>query len=322
MKILQTPTRALAFAAKAAAVAAVIVPLAAGQSMAASVGLTWKGKSQTTNIVVDGFLKRMAEAAPDVPVEVKGQQADDAALGAVISAFDASKDAIVVMRSSGAKFLHQQETTKPGFFGGVTNPVELGVIKNMAQPEGNLTGVSQLIPHATSVQAFMTIMPNMTKLTLLLQKGHPAASGDREGTEAACAKFGLTCEVFEAESLDDLLAKAAQVSGEGQAIVLGSQTLINNNAAKIVAAAPKTPVFTFNERAIKGGATAGLVADLSKLGRQLADKVLAAVRDGKAIKDIPVGVDEEPKLVLNMTSVQRLGITISPDILNSATIVE
>lgn len=322
MRISINSSRALTAVIKAAAVAAVVGPVVAGHAMAGSVGVTWQGKSNTAKLVAENFLKRMAEAAPDIKVEAKGEQKGDAAFAGVVSEFDASKDAIVVLRSEGAQYLAKNPTKKPGFIGGGANPVELGVIKNLERPEGNITGVTQWVPHATSLQAFMTIMPSLSKLTVFLQKDHPASAVDKAGVSASCAKLELTCEFFEGATAEELTAKASQISGAGAAIALGSQTLINNNAKQIVDAAPKTPVFAFSERPVADGATAGLVADNAKLGRRLADMVVDAVRNGKAVKDLPVAVDDEPKLLLNMNSVKRLEITISADVLNSATIVE
>jgi putative ABC transport system substrate-binding protein len=318
----KNPPRSLATALRAAAVAAVLVPVIAAPVSAASVGLTWYSKSNTANLVARNFLEHMKKIAPDVSVEVKRELADNDALAATVSAFDSSKDAIIVLRSHGSKFLKKNPTKKPGFIGGGNDPVALGVLENMEHPEGNITGVTQAIPHVTSLQAFMTIMPSLSKLTVLLQKGHPASAVDRKGAETGCKKLQLSCEFFEAADAKELIAKAASVKGDGVALALGSQSLINNEAKNVVAAAPTTPVFAFSERPIKDGATAGLVADNAKLGRKLAEMVLDAIRNGKPVRDLPVAVDEEPALKLNMTSVARLGITIPPEILNSATIVE
>src|SRR5690606_4935318 len=117
------------------------------------------------------------------------------------------------------------------------------------------------------------------------QKGHPSAASDRAGAEAACATLGLSCAFFEASTVEELVAKAGTVGGEGSALILGSQALIINSIEPIVAAAPKTPIFAFSERPIAQGATAGLVADLSKLGSNLADMVVDALKNGKSIKD-------------------------------------
>jgi putative ABC transport system substrate-binding protein len=73
---------------------------------------------------------------------------------------------------------------------------------------------------------------------------------------------------------------------------------------------------------VKDGAIAGLVADVNKLGVLLAEAINDVLVKKKPISAVPVGLDLQPLLVINMTSVTRLGLNIPLEILSTGTVVD
>jgi putative ABC transport system substrate-binding protein len=98
--------------------------------------------------------------------------------------------------------------------------------------------------------------------------------------------------------------------------------LLIDNTKAIVESAGKVPTFAFGDASVKDGAIAGLVADVSKLGVLLADAINDVLVKKKPISAVPVGLDHQPLLVINMTSVTRLGLNIPLEILSTGTVVD
>lgn len=294
----------------------------ASPTFTAEIGVAWKGKSGMTNSVIKGFDEAMKELAPDVKVEYRKELASSEALDTAVKELEASKDAIVVLRSSGAKYLGKNPPGKPAFIGGCSDPVALGVLKNMEAPEGNVTGVTYTLPVDTQFEIFQAIIPNLNSILLLNEKGHPSSAIDQANTDKAAKKLGLAYSFREISGKDDAVAAVNEFKGKVSAVIIGNQAKVFDQAKAIVETAGDTPVVSYSVKPVKEGALGGFVADDVKLGRMLAESVVDVVVKGKAIKEVPVKVDPNPKFYVNVSTAKRLGLEIPYEILEAATIIE
>lgn len=283
-----------------------------------TLGVAWAGKSGMANRVLKGLQTGLAEVAPAIKVEVVKDLPNIEELGKVAKRFEKEKSGMVILRSNGAKWLAKNPPSIPTFIGGCNNPEQLGVVKNMAAPEGKVTGVTYYLPVKTQFEVFKTILPKMKSVLLLLEKGHPGSLIDQASTKAACKQFGIAYAEAVVSSKDEALAAAKSAQGKYSAIIIGNQALLLDLSKEIVAAAGKVPVLAYSNRPVKNGALGGFVADDNKLGYLLAKSVAAVLLNGKAVKDVPVKVDPDPKLSINVTTAEKLGISVPYDILESA----
>ena len=82
------------------------------------------------------------------------------------------------------------------------------------------------------------------------------------------------------------------------------------------------PSLSYSSKSVKSGALGGFAADDEKLGYMLAKSVIDVLKNGRAVKDVPVKVDPEPKFFLNAKAAEKLEIEIPFNILESATVIE
>ena len=59
-----------------------------------------------------------------------------------------------------------------------------------------------------------------------------------------------------------------------------------------------------------------------KMGRILAKSIIDVLVNGKSVSEVPVKMDEEPKLYLNMETAKKLEIEIPLNILRFATVIQ
>lgn len=298
---------------------AAIMALAAGLAHADGAGITWAGKSSMADRVHKGFVERMAEIAPDIAVETRGPLADFDALAAAVTDFHAAYGAAVVLRSNGSEWLAANGAAGPTFIGGGNYPPALGVIQNMAAPEGQITGVTYYLEPVVVLETLSAIKPIETLLILNLT-GHPGSAVEQAEFPPACGDLFIECrfvEVAAAAGMAEAIAANADVS----AILVGNQTPLFDDAAafdKALEAAGTVPVFGLTDTVAKRGGLAALGADDVKLGRMLADRYVAVMRGGKTIADTPVGTDDSPVLYLNGATMERLGIEVPRQMLDAA----
>jgi putative tryptophan/tyrosine transport system substrate-binding protein len=305
-----------------------VIGLGSTTSFAAEkkVVLMWVGRAGMAKRVATGFLQRMREKAPNVEI-VQHRELNNMQQGEqLFTQSETSSDGIVFLRSNGAEFLGRLSSPPkvPCFIGGCNNPQELGAIKNLNAPEGMITGVTYFIPFEKRFQVIKQLFPNIKSVGLLLQKGHPAAVIDQQGTKEQCARNGIAYHEVAAENLKQLVDGTKQLSGKVDVFILSSTALVLDNLMSllVITNPSKTPIFSYAADRAEKGATAELAADDEKLGRLLAESVVDVVVDKKPISQVPVKMDPNPKLIINEGQMQVLGLKFPDAILKSARLVK
>jgi len=283
------------------------------------VGVMWIGKSDMPKSIMKGMTTVLKEKAPDINVEFKIELADAAAVNAFYEEWQTKKKAIVALRSNGADYIKKNPAKIPVFIGGCNHPTQLGLVKNLAAPEGNITGVTYYVSGEKKVAAFKKALPKLKKLGFLAEKGFPATAIDSAETKAACEKLGIEYSESLCTDATELLKAAKEMSGKVDMIVLGASAMTADNAFKLASLVGNIPMASYNPSAIKGtGAVFGLVGDDEKLGRMLGESIIALVKDGKKISEIPVKMDEEPQFLINETMATKLGLEIPEEVSKQA----
>lgn len=289
-----------------------------------TVGVLWTSHSEMPRRVFEGFQAQIAKMAPSIAIEARPELPEDAA-PAVYDEFQATKDAVIFLRSSGAVHIAKHPPRVPTFIGACNNPVALGVVPSLERPGGLVTGVTYAIPAKKQLRLWTLISPSIKAVGVLLERGHPSSAIDAQETKEACAEMGWSCQVAEVSEKEELLEHAKRFAENVDAILLGSQRLIHDYAPLVfdLLADPRTPrripIFSYSEKPIReGAAIAGLVADDEKLGRMLADSVIGVLKGGRFPGDIPIKVDPHPRFLLHVQAAKRLGVPIPETVLQSA----
>lgn len=286
-----------------------------------TIGIAWVGESGMAKRVEKGLIETLSRKAPEIEVESKKALPNLKALDKTARRFQREKTAMILLRSTGAKYLGENPPSIPAFIGASNDPVLLGVIKDRHAPQGNVTGVTYALPQQTQLESFKQIYPNMQSLLLLFQKDHPGSRIDREGTRKASIKMGLAYQERGCRTLKEALNIISQMRSSADAVLLGNQGVLIDNALEITTAADTTPVFAYTRRPVYDGALAGMSANDVRLGRMLGESVIDVLIHGKAIKDVPIKTDPQPRIYVNIDTAERMGLQISYELLSRVEIV-
>ena len=137
---------------------------------ATDIGVAWAGKSGMAERVTAGFEQGMKELAPDIKIEYQKELGSVDDLAVVAAKWEKEKNGMVLLRSNAAKWLGQNPPTIPTFIGACNNPNQLGAVKNLQAPEGNITGVTYYLPVDSQFEIFQAIIPDLKSLLLVLGK--------------------------------------------------------------------------------------------------------------------------------------------------------
>ena len=110
-----------------------------------------------------------------------------------------------------------------------------------------ITGVTYFIPFEKRFQVIKQLFPNIKSVGLLLQKGHPAAPIDQQGTNAQCSPEWDRISGSCGQNLNQLVDGTKQLSGKADVFILSSTALVLDNLMSLLAITnpSKTPIFSY-----------------------------------------------------------------------------
>jgi putative ABC transport system substrate-binding protein len=119
----------------------------------------------------------------------------------------------------------------PWVFGFVPDPIALGLVTNIARPEGNVTGITHLDPAAGGyvVELLLAVAPDTARIFMLTNRGGSPLNAMLPFVEAAAEASGLPLEIANVEAEEEIeptIARIAAVPGAG--IVLQANNWIHN----------------------------------------------------------------------------------------------
>jgi putative ABC transport system substrate-binding protein len=210
--------------------------------------------------------------------------------------------------------------TIPIVFGVAQDPVELGLVANLARPGGNATGVNFFVVEVTTKRLALLhqILPKAVQIVLLLNpsNGGAVATTLRDAKEAAHA-MGLQLRVIEVTTSRDIEATFASFERERpDAVMVAGDAFLDSRSVQLANLAAHGRIPTAH--AIRAGAAAG---GLMSYGTDLADSVRQlGVYAGNILKgakpaDLPVVQATRFEFVINLATARTLGIEMPPTLL-------
>ena len=268
-------------------------------------GLKAKGFEEGKNLE---FTYQTAQGNPAIAVQIARQFVGE------------KPDVLVGIATPTAQALAASTRSIPVIFTAVTDPLGAKLVKNLARPTANVTGLSDLSPVAQHVELMQELVPDLKAIGVVFNPGE--ANG--------VALVDLLKETAKAKNIQVVEAsalKSADVQGAARIIASKVQVLYaptdNTVASTIdaligVANQAKIPVVGGSTSFVKNGAVASLGFDYYQVGVQTAEYV-EAVLNGTPISELPVKFAIGSDLFLNLDTAKRLGITLSDAMLQRAT---
>jgi len=197
------------------------------------------------------------------------------------------------------------------------DPVATGLVASLARPGGNVTGLTTISGDIVAKRLELTkeLLPNVTKLALLVRESSPTTPQYVEQSRSAAQSLGLELKVLAERSPNELDKLIAEAHAAG-ALVLGDDTEFTTYRAQIAELALKYQVPTVHglREMVDAGGLASYGASFHDLYRRAASqvrKILRGVKPG----DLPIEQPVKFELVLNIRTAKALGVTVPPTLL-------
>jgi putative ABC transport system substrate-binding protein len=228
-------------------------------------------------------------------------------------------DVIVTTESGPAAKAAQVATNQiPIVVIGSGDPVGLGLVRSLARPGGNITGVAdldiQLVPKRMEI--FRELIPGLKRVLLPYDTTNSAAVAQLAVHREAALQLGLT--LVERPIRNEEEARAT-ITGlrKGDADGIFSLRFLSSNIPGFileVASRGVMPTMFTSGFFVERGGLASYAANTYELGKQAArivDKILKGTRPA----ELPVEQSTKFELVINLKTAKTLGLTIPPSVL-------
>jgi putative ABC transport system substrate-binding protein len=201
------------------------------------------------------------------------------------------------------------------------DPVQAGLVANLARPGGNVTGVTSLSLEliAKRLQLIKEVVPKARRVAVLWHPGSPEKELEWKELRAAATNLGVTLHSLELHRPSDLVPRLdSAVAERADAMLLLEDSLTLSLAQDIATEIDKRqlPAIYGWDRYMTEGKK-GLLAygpslwDLAGTAARYVDRILSHARPG----DLPVEQPTKFELVINAKAAKGLGLTIPPAVL-------
>jgi ABC-type uncharacterized transport system substrate-binding protein len=204
------------------------------------------------------------------------------------------------------------------------DPVGLGLVASLAQPGGNITGISLMAPelHGKCVELFRDMLPSVHRVALVGNGADPLSKPMLEQVQLVGRTTGIEIApvvmVSGQDELDAALSKAKEAGADAVVVQasLSTQHLVN------LAFKHRLPVATVSRSFAEVGGLMSYGVDGPDAFRRTAVFVDKILRGGKPA-DLPVEQPTKFELVINLKTAKALDLKISEQLLLRAdTIIE
>jgi putative ABC transport system substrate-binding protein len=211
----------------------------------------------------------------------------------------------------------------PIVFGVGEDPVQLGLVTNLARPGGNATGINFFSQEvvAKRLRLLHDLVPKAVRVAVLLNPANAVAAEStlRDVQEAASA-IGLQIQIFNASTIGEIDAAFANLARERPDVVfVGPDGFFNSRGVQFatLAARERIPAAYENRGIAAVGGLMSYGTDIAEMLRQV------GVYTGKILKgakpaDLPVLQPTKFEFVLNLTTAKALGLDVPPSLLSIA----
>lgn len=233
-------------------------------------------------------------------------------------------DIIVTVSMKAIRAARKATATIPIVSGGAGDLVKGGLIASLAQPGGNITGLTDMNPDLNGelLETLKTMLPGVSRVAYLndAHADPEIASLHIQAAQTAAQKLDLQLQpvtVKTAEALPKAFATMIQQEAEALVVELSVFTMRHRKQIVALAAQHRIPAaYQGSEFTLVGGLVSYGTDRVDQWRRAAAyvDKILKGAKPA----DLPVQQPRKLELIINLKATKALGMTIPPFVLYQA----
>ncbi len=229
-------------------------------------------------------------------------------------------DIIVTAGSSPTRAAKEATTTIPIVMAQDPDPVGSGFVASLAQPGGNITGLSTLAPELNGkrLEILKEVVPKLSRVAVFGTTTQPGNAQSLKEVELVAKAFGVKLQYIDVLSSKEI-ATAFRAATKGRAdavLILLPARVFASQRTQIVELAVKSrlPVMYDRSEFVEHGGLMTYGVNFTDIDRRAAtyvDKILK----GRKPADLPVEQPMKFEFIVNLKAAKQIGLTIPPNVL-------
>ena len=231
-------------------------------------------------------------------------------------------DIIVTWGTPAALAAKQATRTIPIVMGSIADPVSVGVVSNLARPEGNITGFSSqnVDLEVKRLELLKDLLPQLARVGILGNAANPFLEVALKKLRTTAEHLSVAIELVEVHNSDQVEGALHRLDrARPDAVLVPSDNLLLTKRSEIAAALARSKlpaVYAIREFAVAGGLMVH-GANLGVLFERAAGYVDRILKGAKPA-DLPVQLATEFELIINLKAAAAIGLTIPPSLIARA----
>ena len=205
----------------------------------------------------------------------------------------------------------------------VWDPIDIGLVSNLAHPGGNVTGVTglgNLEIFAKRLQLLTELVPSLSRVAVLVSTEVQGSSGPKDTLKAAAKSLNLELHEFQVKvpsDLDTAMGRAKDWGAQALYTFPGGFTFSFAKQIADSANAHHLPSANSHKEIALAGGLLAYAADLKELGRRgvwYLDKIMRGIPPSM----LPFEQLSKYELIINLKTAKALGLEVPPMLLATA----
>ena len=231
-------------------------------------------------------------------------------------------DAIFTASSPAVFALKQATNIIPIIIVSSTDPVQAGIVASLANPGGNITGMSLIASDLwpKRLELLKEILPKASKITMFWNKSNTGMAIEAKATREAAGVMGVTLQdggVKDAEEIDVVFQAMNRERPDAFLALMDITLLAHRKRILEFLERNRLPAIFESKDWVEAGGLISYGADSSAVTRRAAlqmDKILKGAKPS----EIPVEQPMKFEMVINLKTAKQIGLTIPPNVLARA----
>ena len=285
-------------------------------------------KSAELQHVVKAFQQGLAESGltegKNVRIEYRWAEGRYDRLGDLAADLLRSRVTVIAATGGDAAALAMKQISQeiPVVFTIGGDPVELGLVKSLSQPGGNLTGLTQYTAalEGKRLEILHQLLPRETAITMLINPNNPNYAKQSRNLPEAARAMGIQISTLEASGDNEIeQAFVALERRKPGALFVASDPFFNSRREVLVAQAVRLsiPAMFHQREFVTAGGLISYGSSATDMYRRAAGYV-ARILKGDKPADLPVLQPVKFELVINLKVAKAFGIEVAPSLLAAA----
>ncbi|MGM0472121.1 MAG: ABC transporter substrate-binding protein [Bacillota bacterium] len=271
-----------------------------------------------------GFIDTLAEAGyergTDVVYDYQNAQGDMSTAQTIANSFSQQDlDLILAIATPAAQAAANKIQDTPILITAVTDPKSAGLVDNIEQPGGNLTGTSDLTPVGRQLELFNKLDREVEKVGILYNSGETNSVFLKDLAQKKAEELGLELVEAPVTSSSEVYQTAQSLVGRVDGIYVPTDNTIVSSIQSVIKVtnANNLPLIVADNSSVKAGALATLGIDYYKLGAQtgeMAEQIINGTEPGQ------MGIEriEEADLIINQEAAEKMEIDLPQSLIDKA----